>query len=55
MPNVELEEVSVLEEVNELVSDEIEYPAILIEGVNSKEELNYFVNRGNTRRQAQPE
>lgn len=54
MPNVELEEVSVLEEVNELVSDEIEYPAILIEGVNSKEELNYFVNRGNDSKRSLP-
>lgn len=54
MPNVELEEVSVLEEVNELVSDEIEYPAILIEGVNSKEELNYFVNRGNDPKRSLP-
>ena len=54
MPNIELEEVSVLEEVNELVSDDIEYPAILIEGVNSKEELNYFVNRGNDPKRSLP-
>ena len=54
MPNVELEEVSVLEEVNELVSDEIEYPAILIEGVNSKEEHNNFLNRGNDHKRSIP-
>lgn len=54
MPNIELEEVSVLEEVNELVSDDIEYPAILIEGVNSKEELNYFVNRDNDPKRSLP-
>lgn len=47
MQGVELEEVGVLEQVNELVSDDMVYPAILIDGIKSKEELNYFMSRGN--------
>lgn len=45
MSTVELAEVDVINSVNEKISDEFVYPCVLIRGIQSQEELTFFMNR----------
>lgn len=43
--DVELQEVSIDAEINESISDDLNYPCIIISGLSTTEEVTFFKNR----------
>lgn len=42
---VNLQEVNIANQVNEKISDDVKYPCIIIAGIETKEEVEFFLNR----------
>lgn len=42
---VDLQEINIANQVNEKISDDVKYPCIIIAGIETKEEVEFFLNR----------
>lgn len=54
MSTIELAEVDVVSSVSKQISDELDYPCVLIKGIQSQEELSFFMNRGGSKEKLLP-
>lgn len=54
MSAIELAEVDVVSSVSKQISDELDYPCVLIKGIQSQEELSFFMNRGGSKEKLLP-
>ena len=45
--DVDLQEVDISSDINQEISDEIQYPCVIIRGVETKEEVEFFLKRIN--------